>query len=75
MLVNMNEILLPAQKGKYGVGFFNAVNVEMARAVIETAEELCAPDLQGQLADKYPDCDVDLQAGGQPLYYYLIAVE
>ena len=28
-----------------------------------------------ELAEKYPDCDVDLQAGGQPLYYYLIAVE
>ena len=31
--------------------------------------------LQAQLAEKYPDCDVDLQNGGQPLYYYLIAVE
>lgn len=39
MLVNMNEILLPAKEAGYGVGFFNAVNVEMARAVIETAEE------------------------------------
>ena len=32
MLVNMNEILLPAKKAGYGVGFFNAVNMEMARA-------------------------------------------
>ena len=47
MLVNMNELLLPARKGKYGVGFFNAVNVEMARAVIETAEELRAPVMIG----------------------------
>ena len=47
MLVNMNEILLPAKEGKYGVGFFNAVNVEMARAVIETAEELHAPVIVG----------------------------
>ena len=47
MLVNMNEILLPAQKGKYGVGFFNAVNVEMARAVIETAEEMRSPVMVG----------------------------
>ncbi len=38
MLVNMNDLLLPAKKGRYGIGFFNAVNVEMARAVIETAE-------------------------------------
>ena len=43
MLVNMNEILLPAKEGGYGVGFFNAVNVEMARAIIETAQELLAP--------------------------------
>ncbi len=47
MLVNMNDILLPAKEGGYGVGFFNAVNVEMARAVIETAEELQAPVMVG----------------------------
>lgn len=47
MLVNMNELLIPAKEGKYGVGFFNAVNVEMARAVIETAEELNAPVMVG----------------------------
>ena len=43
----MNEILLPAKEGKYGVGFFNAVNVEMARAIIETAEELRSPVMVG----------------------------
>lgn len=43
----MRDILLPAKEGGYGVGFFNAVNVEMARAVIETAEELYAPVMIG----------------------------
>lgn len=47
MLVNMNDILLPAKRGGYGVGFFNAVNVEMARAIIETAEELHSPVMVG----------------------------
>ncbi len=47
MLVNMNDLLLPAKKGRYGIGFFNAVNVEMARAVIEAAEELHAPVMVG----------------------------
>ncbi|NLG05796.1 MAG: class II fructose-bisphosphate aldolase [Clostridia bacterium] len=47
MIVNMNEVLLPALKNGYGVGFFNAVNVEMARAVIETAEELRSPVMVG----------------------------
>ena len=47
MLVNMKEMLQGAQKGKYAIGFFNAVNVEMARAVIETAEEMQAPVIVG----------------------------
>lgn len=47
MLVNMNDILLPAKENRYGVGFFNAVNVEMARAIIETAEEIKAPVMVG----------------------------
>jgi fructose-bisphosphate aldolase class II len=47
MLVTMNDLLLPAKKEGYGVGFFNAVNIEMARAIIETAEELHAPVMVG----------------------------
>lgn len=47
MLVNMQQILGNAKAGKYGVGFFNAVNVEMAKAVIETAEKLGAPVIVG----------------------------
>ncbi len=47
MLVNMKEILAKAKEGHYGVGLFNAVNVEMARAVIETAEERNAPVIVG----------------------------
>ena len=47
MLVNMQEMLAKAQKERYGIGFFNAVNVEMARAIIEPAEELRAPVIVG----------------------------
>ena len=47
MLVNMREMMAAAKQGRYGVGFFNAVDVEMARAVIETAEELAAPVMIG----------------------------
>ena len=47
MLVNMREMLREARQEQYGIGFFNAVNVEMARAVIETAEELHAPVIVG----------------------------
>ncbi len=36
----------------------------------EDAEEIAA-----YAEEQYPDCDVELQDGGQPLYYYIIAVE
>ena len=36
---------------------------EDAKALGAEIEELC------------PDCDVEVHEGGQPLYYYLIAVE
>lgn len=62
MLVNMNDVLLPAKEGKYGVGFFNAVNVEMARAVIETAEELKAPVMVGTAEVLLPAMELNLVA-------------
>lgn len=34
-----------------------------------------ARELGDVLEEKYPDCDVEVQNGGQPLYYYLVAVE
>ena len=37
MLVNMNDVLYPAKKGKYAVGLFNAVNLELARGIIAAA--------------------------------------
>lgn len=31
--------------------------------------------LQKIIQDRYPDCDVDIHYGGQPIYYYYIALE
>lgn len=62
MLVNMNDVLLPAKKGHYGIGFFNAVNVEMARAIIETAEELRAPVMVGTAEVLLPAMSLELVA-------------
>lgn len=39
------------------------VEEEKAEAIAEKVEEL------------YPDCDVELQYGGQPIYYYVLSVE
>ena len=38
MLVNLNDVLIPARRGKYAVGLFNTVNLELARGVMEAAE-------------------------------------
>lgn len=47
MLVNMNDVLLPAQKGGYAVGLFNTVNLELAKGVLAAAEELHSPVVIG----------------------------
>jgi len=47
MLVNLNEVLMPARKGKYAVGLFNAVNMELARGIIEAAEQTHSPVIMG----------------------------
>ena len=41
-----------------------------ADATEEDAEELAA-----FIEENYPDCEVEVQNGGQPLYYYIISVE
>lgn len=47
MLVNMNQVLLPAKRGKYAVGLFNAVNLELARGIIAAAEASRSPVIMG----------------------------
>lgn len=47
MLVNLNDVLKPAQKGKYAVGLFNAVNLELARGIIAAAEKTHSPVIMG----------------------------
>ncbi|MCM1568257.1 MAG: DAK2 domain-containing protein [Roseburia sp.] len=38
-------------------------------------EEADAEALKQELAKQYPSCDIELQYGGQPIYYYVISVE
>ena len=63
------------------------VTLEMVDAMADDMSELIsiyygsdvagedAEQLQAKLAEAYPDCDVELQYGGQPIYYYCISVE
>ncbi len=47
MLVTLEEILKDAESKKYGVGLFNMLNLEMARGIIEAAEEEKSPLILG----------------------------
>lgn len=47
MLVTLKEILEEAEKNKYAVGLFNHLNLEMARGIIEAAEEEHSPVILG----------------------------
>lgn len=41
----------------------------------QDVKEEDAVALQNEIREKYPDCDVDIHYGGQPVYYYYIALE
>ena len=49
MLVTLNEVLPAAKAGKYAVGLFNTVNLEMAKGVVAAAD--------GNSAEKSDDND------------------
>ena len=38
-------------------------------------EEADAEKLAQELEEQYPDCEVEVNMGGQPIYYYIISVE
>ena len=54
MLVNLNDVLKPAKKGKYAVGLFNAVNLELARGIIAAAEQTGSPVIMGTAEVLFP---------------------
>ena len=54
MLVNLNQVLVPAKKNKYAVGLFNAVNMELARGIISAAEATQSPVIMGTAEVLFP---------------------
>lgn len=38
-------------------------------------DETEADELASEIEEEYPDCDVEVNCGGQPIYYYVISVE
>ena len=72
---------------EYSGDSIHDVVMEMMKAVVEPGDELItvyygadtteedAQAITAEIAEAYPNCDVECLLGGQPLYYYLISVE
>ena len=58
-LYTMKELLKDSQEKKYGIGFFNAVNMEMLRAYISAAEEMNSPIIVGTAESLLTYADFD----------------
>lgn len=69
MLVNMNEVLLPAREGRYAVGLFNAVNLELARGILAAAQRTGSPVIMGTAEVLFPYGPLE------EVSYYLIPME
>ncbi|MBD5547428.1 MAG: DAK2 domain-containing protein [Lachnospiraceae bacterium] len=41
----------------------------------EDVTEEAAESLKARIAEAFPSCDIELQYGGQPIYYYIISAE
>lgn len=54
MLTDLNSLLIPAYRGKYAVGLFNVINMEMVRGVIEAGIEEKSPLIVGT-AERFLD--------------------
>ena len=42
---------------------------------LQEISQYVAIDIKEALEERFPDLDLELHAGGQPLYYFLLAVE
>lgn len=86
--IHQGDIMGIGDKGILAVGTeINAVAGEMAGHMVDEDAEIIsiyygadvseeeAEKLQESLEEAYPDCDVEVNFGGQPIYYYILSVE
>ena len=88
MHINEGDIIgLHNGKVAYKADNVHDVAIELVKAIVTDddglitvyygadTQETDAQALADEIGEMCPDCDVEVHAGGQPLYYYLIAVE
>ncbi|MCR5654909.1 MAG: DAK2 domain-containing protein [Lachnospiraceae bacterium] len=88
--IHENDIMGIGDKGMLAVGTDMAeVSFDMIGKIMEEKEdaelisiyygadvtEADAEALKSKVEEAYSDCDVELQYGGQPVYYYVVSVE
>lgn len=87
-IIKQDDFMGIGDKGILSVGTdMKTVVLEMIAQMVDDDSELIsiyygediseedARALTDELEELYPDCDVELQYGGQPIYYYIISVE
>lgn len=86
--IKQGDFMGIGDKGILSVGTdMNVTTMEMLEEMVDDDIELIsiyfgadvteddAEDFRAKVEEKYPKCDVELQFGGQPIYYYLISAE
>ena len=86
--IHDGDIMGLDDKGIKAVGSeINATTIDLLEAMVDEDSELVsvyygrdisedqAEELESDIEDKFPDLDVELQYGGQPIYYYMLSVE
>ncbi len=86
--INQGDYMGIGDKGILSVGGEVAdVTASMVQEMMEDGLELisvyygedvtleAAESLKARLEESYPSCDVELQYGGQPIYYYIVSAE
>lgn len=86
--IKVNDIMGIDDDGIKAVGSdVNETTIELLGGMVDEDSELIsvyygqdvskedAEDFAETLEETFPDCDVELQEGGQPIYYYVLSVE
>lgn len=86
--IKQGDIMGIGDKSILSVGqVINKVTLELVDCLIEENSELVslyygeeitediANELADNIMDKYPDIDVEIHLGGQPIYYFILSVE
>ena len=86
--IKQGDFMGLGDKGILSVGTaISSVTLSMVEAMVTEEMELIsiyygaeiteedAEKLRAQIEEKFPDCDIELQYGGQPIYYYIVSAE